>query len=358
MDIPFYFAHFSDLHFSNSPNRQGFIDALGVSVKLRTRLTWTFLRRSRSRLLGTFNVNAAQILSEQLSQGYLGGIQEYDGYIATGDLATAGCIEDLEIANRFFRGQLLFDATNQKKSYTTSFRFPLDALALLPGNHDRYHGQFCSPGSPYFEDEAAFNHHWRLTPAKRCPLERVQSFTFSKGQTSLTILAADFSLKKSGIINNPLRYLGRGRVDDDVLELLTTKTRNLKEKSAIIWAVHFPPAFGPLSYFQRLRFHFHKLEGEDRLLEAAATANVRYILAGHTHISSVYECLADTSRKTVTVICSGSPICSNTTVPSFQDLEIVIRGNDVIRINATTLDLKEYTNLKTKETLRRYTRRL
>lgn len=108
MGTSFYFAHFSDPHFSISPNYRGYIDAPGVPAKLRTRLLWLFLHGGdRRRLLGSFDVDAAKALSDRLALGFHEGLHSYDGFIVTGDLATIGTLEDLAVARRYFEGKLV-----------------------------------------------------------------------------------------------------------------------------------------------------------------------------------------------------------------------------------------------------------
>ena len=352
MQTTFNLAHFSDLHFSTSPNYNGYVDAPGVVPKLRTRLSWLVMHGgNRRRLLSSFNIGAARVLSYQFANGLNHREYAYDGFVVTGDLATVGTRDDLEIARLYFEGRLLDDARGKPSnfSYISTFKFPVNALAILPGNHDRFDGLLCKPGSDEFERSAAFNQGWCL-PASNHAIDQgnsVRSFTFSKDGSSLTVLAADFSLK--GECHwNPWKYLGRGYVDKKTLESLVVATQACQGKSAVIWAVHFPPGVEPLKRSLRLG-------GEDRLIAAAASTGVEYILAGHTHISRVDRYPSGRSQSKICVICSGSPFCGGTKTPSLVDLEIHVCGDKVKIIRPAILTLKEFQNKDTKERVRRFT---
>jgi 3',5'-cyclic AMP phosphodiesterase CpdA len=258
----------------------------------------------------------------------------YDGFVVTGDLATTGDQQDLSIARSFFEGSLCYSIRHQSEQFSL-FKFPADKLAVLPGNHDRYDGLLCHPGGTNFEDTDAFCEQWRLTPTTSLgnSKEKVQSFHFSKNDDSLTVIAADFSLPQ-GKYRNPLRYLGKGLVNAEILKALVNRTEMAKQTSAVVWAVQFPPRFRGLSRSLRL-------EDEDRLIDSATRLGVSHILAGHTHICDRYFARSRNSNY-ITVICAGSPTARGTESPSFFDLEIAVNNLTVEDIKPHIFVLREF----------------
>jgi hypothetical protein len=321
----------------------GHVEAPGVRSSWFSRSLYRLgFLADRRKYLATFNIDAAQALSRRLADGFRLGAVRYDGFVWTGDLATVGTEEDLLVARSYFEGKLLHSKYGRggTRHFLDVFQFPLDKLAVLPGNHDRYFGPLCRPGSPHFEGPNAFQETWRLLqPAnQRGVFEKVQPFIFEKGNDRLTVLGADFSLDPNTCDSRPCKYLGRGKVTEQVLQMLVDKTRASHDSgSAVIWAVHFPPNF------PRLQASL-SLEGENALVRAAIQSDVRYILAGHTHESKSYPIKSKLPRGEVRVICAGSPVCSKTKAPAFNEISFCVSGKDVFGYELTVNSLKRATD--------------
>jgi 3',5'-cyclic AMP phosphodiesterase CpdA len=217
--------------------------------------------------------------------------------ILSGDIATTGFEQDLLKAKEFLDGP-------KPSPYAASESVLSNAgipVWILPGNHDRYTytGQewFFSPGGTLFDQ--ILSNHWsgkvKSYPALRDADERL----------SVLVIAADFSLQHSNdsTLLHRFNKLAQGRVYEEVLATLETETLSQQEAErnefpehelVTLWAVHFPPAFEPLSKSKSL------LQADD-LVNKAEKLEISAFLAGHTHIYKDYPV-----KPHLRVLCAGS----------------------------------------------------
>ncbi|HET6852206.1 MAG TPA: metallophosphoesterase [Pyrinomonadaceae bacterium] len=217
--------------------------------------------------------------------------------VLSGDIATTGFEYDLLKAKEFLDGP-------KPSPYAASESVLSNAgipVWILPGNHDRYtytgHEWFFSPGGTLFDQ--ILSDHWsgkvKSYPALRDPDERL----------SVLVIAADFSLQHANdsTLLHRFNKLAQGRVYEEVLATLEKETLSRQEAErsefpehdlVTLWAVHFPPAFEPLSKSKSL------LQA-DNLVNKADKLNIAAFLAGHTHIYKDYSV-----KPRVRVLCAGS----------------------------------------------------
>lgn len=229
-----------------------------------------------------------------------------DALLITGDLATTGTQNDLDSAKDWIAGNAaarhiprnLFRSDVAPRLATVA-----KTLIIMPGNHDRFQRQNNIPRSPLFE--TVFGSHWDMGSGRTMPAENVPEIRktiIQNGDDWLIVLCADFSLREKSDQDCIFGYLGQGRAYQNICDELVLETQFCREQhpnALIVWASHFPPKFDHERVGPRLR-----LLDEDKLLTAAADAEVRVIFSGHTHISKAYTVLG--SR--VVVVCAGTPI--------------------------------------------------
>jgi 3',5'-cyclic AMP phosphodiesterase CpdA len=265
----FTVLHASDLHLAKTPDRAGFPG-------------WFHVRRGLPTLLASNGSAHPYALARFVFD------HKPDLVLISGDIATSGSRENLLVASE------LIDSTPFRR-YVNANRRPTLAKArrvLIPGNHDRFHGN-----APYLPNNLAFDgtfrRHWRNS--------RVNTLVVLKHRADSTLLAvigADFSLRRRRDATYPLfGYLGQGRVYGGTLKALQAETKRVQgkyEAVEIIWAVHFPAQFPKLARALKL------IDG-GKLLSAAKAMKVQYILSGHTHVPSDYSPLSG-----VEVLCAGT----------------------------------------------------
>jgi 3',5'-cyclic AMP phosphodiesterase CpdA len=217
--------------------------------------------------------------------------------ILSGDIATTGFEHDLLKAKQFLDGP-------KRSPLAVSESVFSDAglpVWILPGNHDRYtytgREWFFSPGGTLFDQ--IFSNHWsgkvKSYPALRDTDERL----------SVLVIAADFSLQHTNdsTLLHRFNKLAQGRVYEEVLATLEKETLEKQEAErseypehelVTLWAVHFPPAFEPLSKSKSL------LQADD-LVNKAEKLKIAAFLAGHTHIYKDYPV-----KPQLRVLCAGS----------------------------------------------------
>lgn len=311
----FRLAHLSDLHLATRANRRGIHHIVGPRSGFQALRQLIFCPGHES-LTGTYHDRAARALLERLRTGFRDSGEPYDGIVVTGDLATVGTSDDLAVARRFVDGGSPFNGSSAVHEW----------IAVVPGNHDRFRPPFNLPGSEEFEGARAFGPCWRR--AESCGStehEKIQVFTLQKGDASLSLIAADFTLKSGEYsIYNICRHLSQGRVYDDRLSLLKTKT--LDEKSAgraVLWMTHFPPRF------PRRRID---LRQEQSLVNTARELDVPYILSGHTHEAREYQVGMTVGGRLIRVLCSGSSLAYGEALRSFYEIELEITDNRVTNV--------------------------
>jgi 3',5'-cyclic AMP phosphodiesterase CpdA len=241
--------------------------------------------------------------------GVEGGLDKLDAIILTGDLATTGNQNDIQLVKSFLQstGNSRYPYLNDQHEATLgAIQIP---IWFLPGNHDRLvptlglswarnlpFPKFFEPGGTQFDNYLG---DFKTDPAQVLGLLPAASPTSLR----VVIIAADFSLKSFGHHEGLYGWLAQGRIYNDVLASLLQKTEDQiaahKEDPrgtlCVLWAIHFPPGFPHISQTNRILF-------EERLTAEAKQCGVKAILAGHTHEQVRYRKPA----MTFSVICCGS----------------------------------------------------
>lgn len=200
-----------------------------------------------------------------------------DAVLVTGDLAHTGLPEDLDVASSFLA------TPNAGRPYLGSNSVP---RFMMPGNHDRYRKMTALrsigdlpglPGGTFFDSLRFFGHQWRAG-------QGVQLWTLERDSEKLTIVGADFTYSGERSLDNLRRgrqLLGGGIVSPQILSELEGATELAKQRSAVVWAIHFSPG--------TLRKSNLELEGWERLLKSAIKLNIQHIFCGHIHKQSVFN---------------------------------------------------------------------
>jgi 3',5'-cyclic AMP phosphodiesterase CpdA len=220
--------------------------------------------------------------------------EQTDLVLISGDVADDGVQRNLDAAFRFVTAPASVDWRVIHEIGTLP---TLDAqrtggppFFITPGNHDRFHGPGRVPGGNAFDK--TFGSYWKSG------LGGVQDVTLKKGDSVLTLVAADFCLQN---LYSSRIYLGQGNAYERVVNALIERTASVKTvnpNGGIVWISHFPPLLNVDASL--------KLLGAQRLLVAAQQAGVRHIVAGHLHRNQV-NTYAD-----VDVICTGTAASTGT----------------------------------------------
>lgn len=210
-----------------------------------------------------------------------------DAILITGDLANWGDSESLKAAYEFVTSEPVRGWHDASRRPT--LRGSQVPVHLLPGNHDRY-GPWGYGGTSGILFDEVFPEYWDVG-------QSVSAFILGEalgivmGDLTLTTMLHGTSL--------PGGVWGQGKAYVERIAFLKAKTELLRARHpdlAIIWAVHFAPAFEglPMSL---------ALIDDGRLIAAAAEMGVHQILCGHTHEQRHYKVGPGES---VTVFCVGS----------------------------------------------------
>lgn len=212
-----------------------------------------------------------------------------DGIIITGDIATTGISDDLNVARDFVAAEATaggFVSVTRFPTLNTS-EVPIYAF---PGNHDRYENDFGSTNSRIFDT--------LFKPYMPNFASSVGYWIDEKKGRRVAFVYADFSLQtRFDALDKLVAVYGQGRVYSDILELLKNKTRQIQADgitACVVWAIHFAPF--DCGYGLRLIDY-------DDLVRSAEELGVKAVLCGHTHDASV------TMLKGCKIYCGGSAGC-------------------------------------------------
>lgn len=301
----FRLLHITDLHFSHL-ERGAEVRERIRGVRAREILQFLF-HLYKNKFFSSHNRNLAYRLADF---AYVHR-ESLDAIVITGDLATTGIAEDLRVAREFLDAPAVAGAkaANGRGTLAAS---TLDVL-VLPGNHDRYLGEWGDAGGVAFEQE--FKRYWR-------PGSRVRRKIVQRDGVGLGVVLIDFSLRSNldALSGENLSYLGQGKVYGEILEKAIEDTEDLRDRvSGVIWAVHFPPMVPDGKAVLQL------IDGQE-LIAAAKECGVRHILAGHIHEDLTYEPLG----QDVQILCANSP-CSVTTSEryGFQILNVELDSSNL-----------------------------
>jgi predicted phosphodiesterase len=212
-----------------------------------------------------------------------------DGIIISGDLATTGTGVDLSVARAFVD-------ESSAGGFTTEGALPtLQAsrrpIYVMAGNHDRYANNFATTNSrtfdlafqDYLRNYNGFVGHWVRK-------KREQHFGF---------VFADFTLRTRMDGNGKLGAFGQGRVYDDILDELRSRTFRLRAdypEIVLNWMVHFAPYDCGSSL---------ELIDWDKIVDAATAAGVVSTICGHTHSQRKIQAPGHV------IYCAGSSGCAD-----------------------------------------------
>jgi 3',5'-cyclic AMP phosphodiesterase CpdA len=169
-------------------------------------------------------------------------------------------------------------------------------IHLLPGNHDRF-GYLRDAGGRAFDP--IFYAFWSAGQGA----QTFPPLASPDGADRLAIVAADFSLAFNSDETTPGGRWGQGRVYTAVLDKLIAQTNALRDTQpppAVVWAIHFPPAFAEVD-------DALSLIDDSKVLDAADGLQIPAIFAGHTHQARQYHPAGpDGAERRVEVLCAGA----------------------------------------------------
>lgn len=318
----FKIAHLSDLHLAKAPNVKGLFDT-GVRKGI-VKFFQAIRDRDGGRCIGSYREADLRALVRSLNALNQKDPDRFDVYLVTGDLATTGNAENLAAAKSFISGKIPIGVPTGNSAFSEDgFHFPQSKLAILPGNHDRYVHPWLKPIGGLFEDAAHFGHNW-LSGSPQCTSghPRVKTFTFTKSQAKLHIVAADFSYLEHNCPRFFWKYLGKGRVDRDILDALIQVTQEKQKEGLVLWALHFPPDLA------NSKDIFLRVTGRRLLACHALELKIPLIFAGHTHIANDQGFIRGWRRDhTTRVICAGSPCAFDSKEKMFYEVSVGV-GSD------------------------------
>ena len=272
----FRILHLSDFHFCLEANRRNLQD-LFRRPKIKT---FNQVKKNKSYFVPS---SYDPLLAEAVARFVWERRETIDLIIVSGDCATTGLKEDLEVAARFIKSQPSREYRTARNEGTINFGIP---VLVLPGNHDRYVDNSMNPGSQNFERH--LSPPWRVKEGLGIGVDWVEIVDDNE---QLIFAAGDFCLRKIEDAEGVKGYLGQGKAYADTIACLSSLTalkREERPNAALVWVVHFPIES---SYMVKL------IDG-DKLSAAAEKLGIPVILAGHLHerrrrvYSTVHEWLA------------------------------------------------------------------
>lgn len=254
----FRLLHLSDLHFAEKPRVAGFPNVI-------------------SRPPGWLASHDPDLALKAAEYAYREQ-NNLHAIVLTGDIATSGARNDLRAARAFV------DAPAISAHLTANGEGTLKAanlpIALIPGNHDRFHDWPYHPGRKSFDGE--FQDYW---PSGK----KVTTLLVLRGSSEhLALIAADLSLVRFQHAQgwSGFEYLGQGKAYRRLVNNLVRETAMQRQaygdQLGVVWLIHFPPGFPHISSMLRLL-------DEQILLAGAASAGVTDLFLGHTHEANSYQ---------------------------------------------------------------------
>lgn len=297
--------HLSDLHVAEEPDRLHFLCMSAPRVLGNNIFVKSGSQQASPSLVG--QASHSRAVSRHLArwffdQTHVGNVLSNDVHLTliSGDIATTGRIEDLQAARAYLTGPGIVDEPFITSSGRPTLSLSADRVALLPGNHDRYHDNWATPGNGLFEN--VFPEYWRHNP--------VDTWLLGTGNDSLAIVAADLCLYTVSDAKASWGRWGRGRAHRATRYHMQADTKRARERGAkaVIWVIHFPPCISSApskdGVNRKDRRTLNLLEDED-LIKMAIRCDVRHILAGHLHKPTRY------AHRGVEVLCAGAPMMAN-----------------------------------------------
>lgn len=327
----FRLAHASDLHLAQRPGHRGVSDLSSKWRKLALVLQAAAGRDARD-IMSTYSTKQLRALLRSLRGLSRFSRGEYDGIIITGDLATTGLAADMRSARNVLDGSGIGGLDLRMVG-----ALPPERTVLLPGNHDRYAGRWLSPHSAQFEMGAHFGSNWCThSPIHSDSRSQLNSVVLpEKNGVHLAVVTADLAL-----ISTPLNLLnawGCGLAHASVLSEMVAQTQaHTSAGIAVIWAMHFPPVPG-------VPWHL-ALTKDSAVGDAARSAGVEVILAGHTHIANANAQASSSKGFTgVRVVCAGTPCAAGDGERSYFELQVLVSNGVRPYARVQTVTKMKYT---------------
>jgi hypothetical protein len=276
----FNIVHLSDFHFGEVSDRKK---------------AWRPLSQKNKKIPATHDSTLAELVArwvyfraEQLESSG----DRLDAMILTGDLATTGLKEDLNVALNYidsnptrlwYRSPTADEPPTLPLRHRATLKGLADLCLLVPGNHDRFKNNDCDAGG--IEFDTVFDAFWAknlngviatVIPKKKSEEDNASDY--------LALIGADGCLRSGSDATDPwLHQMCQGYLYNNTFEAMKLKTeeaQRLYPGVVVVWFIHFPPT-GIVHSWERLRYY-------ERLEQASKTYNVAFVLSGHTHLKEVY----------------------------------------------------------------------
>jgi 3',5'-cyclic AMP phosphodiesterase CpdA len=332
----FYLAQISDLHLCIEPDWLTPFEVESVTGKIAAAYDTLLGRRSsRGRLLpGIYPSSFSADVAAGLLKHLIPKMRLLDALIISGDLATSGREDDLQVARAYFEGRIPEEWNPwhylETGAPATLLGIPGQCVVTIPGNHDRYDGVFAAPALRAFERHFGEDWDFGRAHASQIPMSsnRVRLVFLKKGDAALVVCMLDCSLNSTEETTRIGGRWGQGRITDQLLKDAELVTRTARQHAssagltpAIAWVAHFPPLHPDIDPDLEL------IDGES-LVVAAEKCGVDMILSGHTHKPLGYK--ARGQIRSIPVYCAGATTgISRDNVFAYTHLQIEVTTSGV-----------------------------
>lgn len=222
----------------------------------------------------------------------------YDLILITGDLADSGSENDMRLARAFVEGPVDLGVLANNATTIGTGQVPTIAaiqnkpIVLLPGNHDHFISeklrlQYPSQKTHWYQSIGA-RYGWELDPNSRISEYRFSIgegnllTSYDENQESFAIVCADFAVDSSmdRVPLDVVGFLSQGRVGQQDLSELVTRTKSAQELMPVFWACHFAPE--PLKPGQPIPGMLNLIDSAN-LEQVAKDFEIPAVFSGHTH---------------------------------------------------------------------------
>ena len=329
MAATFTLLHLSDLHVDGplqleEPPKSRLSQLL--APKQTVERIWRHLRRC------TFS----ESILEHLVESVRGEYGTLDIALISGDLVHLGNSKPSERARTIILNGPPLKEERSRQFPIPRFTFPdSKGLVIVPGNHDRYQNAFGTPGST--ELERIFPEYWSDKAGVK---DGVRVISRRKEGQELSLICGDLTFDEgdhpntTGMVSTVRSRWGRGRAHKDVRDEMVRRSDEEREQGrSVIWVVHFPPHFPfehdslniPPDEIKKYRTDL-ELEDSSPFVDAAESAGISYILAGHTHFQHSYPV-----RQNMHVLTAGAATCLEKGChTSYQIVKFSVDGERVV----------------------------
>jgi 3',5'-cyclic AMP phosphodiesterase CpdA len=275
--------HISDTHFHHRKNTIGCTDILSDLYEAKEIDKVLKILGSKADFLSGHD----EAVAEAVASFAWANRDQFHVIVVSGDLATKGDAEDLQMARDFIYGAPAKRQAYRSAAGSHTLQAAGKPIRVIPGNHDRFGRWPYAPGACHFDEVFGEVKDQGMPVWQR--KKRVQELWKDgpEGASLVVLLGADLTLRPDDKMladegHFGVGYLGRGCVtkgDVDLLMEQTKKARRDNPGCAVFWVMHFRPGLAESKYLS--------LCGDvDYLRDKAAdakVAGVKGILCGHTH---------------------------------------------------------------------------